>query len=207
MKRRWQTGLLLGLLVGGVAFHGCGDDPTQPPSQLFFPASWAGAWRLTLTQRDCATDSFLGVDITGDTICAGQSLVDFFGLGDYSIDCSGSITDTHIEATCTGREPFLDCDVALRVSADRADSTISGTGSLRFSACSGASCTQFDILGRRQAPAPSPCPAASIGLGALLLSRGAPGHEALLQKREFPARHGTPNLPADPERAARNDRD
>jgi hypothetical protein len=196
--------MFLALLLGGVAFHGCGDDPTQPPNQLFFPASWAGVWHLTLTERDCATDSFLGFDVSEDTICAGMSLVEFFGLGDVPIDCSGSITDTRIDATCTGQEPFTGCNVTLRVNADRPDSTISGTGSLRFSACSAANCTEFDILGRRQAPAPSSCSPASNGLAGRFLARGAPGRESLPQEHAMPAPHDAPIPPVGP---ARNDRE
>ena len=191
------------LLVGGVAFHGCGDDdPTQPPSQLLFPASWAGIWRLTLNERDCVTDSFVAVDVSEDTICAGMSLVEFFDLTEpqVALSCTGSMTDSHIDATCTGS--FFDCDVTLRLSANRADSTLSGTGSIRTSGqnCPVASCLKFDILGRRLAPAPAGCPAASNGLADRLLGRNAGA--GLPRDRELRApRHGE-NPPERPQQPA-----
>jgi hypothetical protein len=208
VKHRWTAGLFLVLLVGGVAFHGCGDDdPTQPPSQLLFPASWAGIWRLTLNERDCATDSFVGVDVSVDTICAGMSLVEFFDLtdGQVALSCSGSMTDSHIDATCTGHESFFDCDVTLRLSANRADSTLSGTGSIRTSGCPVASCLEFDILGRRLAPAPTGCPAAANGLARRLLGRNAGA--SLPRDRELHAPRRGEDPPARPEPPAPHERE
>jgi len=207
LKRRWTAGLLLLLLVGGVAFHGCGDDdPTQPPSQLLFPASWAGVWRLTFNERDCATDSFVGVSVDTTCVEAGMSLVEFFDLSGYDValSCSGSMTDSHIDATCTGHESFFDCDVTLRLSANRADSILSGTGSIRTSGCPVASCLEFDILGRRLAPAPTGCPAASNGLASRLLGRN-PGASLPRDPELHAPRHEDP--PARPEPPAPHERE
>ena len=169
------------LILSAVGTGGCGhEDPQQPPATLKVPESWAGVWEVTITSRECTTDSFLGVDVVVDTVCAGESVEEFIGLADQGLEtmsCSGGFTDTHLATTCTGRSNiFCEFTVSGTFIADRADSTLTGDGVVHLRlVCSNEvqeDCIEAEIAGRRLAPAPSSCAPATLGLASHLLVRG-----------------------------------
>jgi hypothetical protein len=130
VSRRWKRTLIAAALGAGAVL-GCGDDPVEPPPQtLFAPESWAGVWDITFIERECDSDILVDSFPTLETICTGESLVEFL-LGDAEgeLDCTGSWTDSSLEATCSGSSTVLGCitTVAARFDASlRADSTFAG---------------------------------------------------------------------------------
>ncbi len=132
--RRFPRFALAAWFLGYLGASGCGESepPKAPQPELTFPASWAGVWRVHFPNRDCQTDSLLGVDVFVDSLCAGETLEEFLGITQDQIDivCTGTITDTEFASHCTGRSEQF--GVVLTVTADvtgsRQDSLMTGGG-------------------------------------------------------------------------------
>jgi len=132
--RRFPRFALAAWFLGYLGASGCGESepPKAPQPELTFPASWAGVWRVHFPNRDCQTDSLLGMDVFVDSLCAGETLEEFLGITQDQIDivCTGTITDTEFASHCTGRSEQF--GVVLTVTADvtgsRQDSLMTGGG-------------------------------------------------------------------------------
>ena len=157
----WMWVGLASLALGACSNN---DDPQVPPAEVVFPASWAGVWRLTIQDRDCTTDSFLGVDVTVDSICAGTTVGEFLGVRAELLDvsCVGTITDTDFNVHCSGHsELFGEVSVVGDFTAVRNDSVFTGGGSLTLQIRSGNStetechAVSYDAL--RVAAVPTEC--------------------------------------------------
>jgi len=160
---------VVGLMCVGLASLVMGacskDDPQVPPTEVVFPASWAGVWRVTFPYRDCTTDSLLGVDVTVDSICVGTTVEEFLGIRAEQLDvrCVGTITDTEFNAHCSGQSAAfgLEITVVADFTAARNDSVFTGGGSATLQYRSGNStetecyAVSYDAL--HVAPAPPAC--------------------------------------------------
>ena len=136
--QRFSRFVLAAVLFGSLGSWGCGESevPKAPQPELAFPAAWAGVWRVHFPNRDCRTDSLLGVDVFVDSICTGETLEEFLGISEeqMAIVCSGTINDTEFAAHCSGRSEEL--GLVLTVTADitgmRQDSVFTGGGTATF---------------------------------------------------------------------------
>jgi hypothetical protein len=90
------------------------SDPT-------IPAEWAGIWSIVDTSRFCG-GMLLGTSAELDTLCSGQPL-DLDDPDDpIGLSCSGTVTSTVVDITCTGSfEAFPDCqaDIVVKLDATR----------------------------------------------------------------------------------------
>lgn len=137
VQRAWRFVVVVGTLAC-VLGSGCSqdEDPKVPAEEIRFPAAWAGVWRVNFPYQDCQTDSLLGIDVTVDSICTGETLEEFLGIPEdqVDVDCVGTITDAEFSAHCSGRTEQL--GVVLTITADftatRADSVFNGGGMAVF---------------------------------------------------------------------------
>jgi len=186
VQRLWRFAVAMGIsacLLGS----GCSEDadPKAPVEEFRFPASWAGVWRVNFPYRDCQTDSLLGIDVTVDSICTGETLEEFLGIPEdqVAVDCTGTITDTEFSAHCSGRTEEL--GVVLTITADftatRDDSVFSGGGTAVFRYEYGNStdsdCYELSFDAELLAPVAPDCAASSATVMAKPLAR------ALLQRQ------------------------
>lgn len=148
-----------------AVFIGCGKDPVEPPIEsLYAPEAWAGVWEVTLTSRECGSDSILAVDIIPDSVCTGESLVEFLGLSedDVQLSCVGSWTDSDLTATCTGTSNALGCDLDVAGAINASLSASNFTGAVRISLrfkCDDLSddCIDAELNAVRLGPEPADC--------------------------------------------------
>jgi hypothetical protein len=127
------------------------------------PAEWSGIWTVVDTVYDCA-GAFQSTSTSTDTLCTGQN----YEPEDQEVqfDCTGTVTETTVDMTCTGSyEVFTDCtaNYVVNVRSTRtAESyfsvvtmnvTYSGTGEN----CDllPAQCLQINSHGTRTAPEPA----------------------------------------------------
>lgn len=74
------------------------------------PAEWAGVWTYADTTRICDTMVILDIDSGVDTLCAGVSLEpEPDSLGGVEYTCSGSVTATTFDFTCTATVEIDSC--------------------------------------------------------------------------------------------------
>ena len=178
MQRRWIW-KVAAIWLSAVVVFGCGEDPVEPPAPLFVPETWAGLWRITLTSRDCGEDSVVAVDVLNDSVCTGQSLVEFLGLQeeDLQLTCEGTWTDTDLSATCTGTSQAFGCDLDLAGSITATLAADVFAGNLRLNLrlnCDGEiddDCIDAELSAERIAPEPANCPTPTTGSVAALLAR------------------------------------
>lgn len=73
------------------------------------PPEWDGTWTSTDSTYDCAGGGFQQVEVNEDTLCSGAVFFDPNAItGD--VQCTGSLTATTIDLTCTGVDTILtDC--------------------------------------------------------------------------------------------------
>jgi hypothetical protein len=170
--QRWKWCVSTLFLVV-IWLSGCGkDEPSGPRSSLLVPASWEGVWEITITSRECDTDSVIGVDVLIDAVCTGESFEEFLGLHAADLEtvrCSGTFTDQGFTATCTGSTDLFGCsvDMAGTFTAAREDTTFAGEGVLNMiSTCSGEpveDCIVAELDARFLAADPPECDAATSG--------------------------------------------
>lgn len=88
------------------------------------PAAWAGIWEFTDTDRDCITNDSLSTDSSVDTLCTS----DTFDPDDtgYSLDCTGTATDTEVHVVCTGSFPVKEVPGCIITVTFTLDATRSG---------------------------------------------------------------------------------
>lgn len=72
------------------------------------PAAWAGIWAYTDTTYDCTTLAVTNVSTGQDTLCAGQSF-EPDTTGGFNYNCTGTVTDTQVNLTCSGSFSFGAC--------------------------------------------------------------------------------------------------
>ena len=111
-----------------------GGGPTIPPE-------WAGIWSVTDTVYQCP-NSFQSTSTVLDTLCIGMEVDPPEQDPSFTFDCTGTITATTINQTCTGQGDFSGCTVNFII-------TIVGT----------RSATSYDITTTMNATysGPSPC--------------------------------------------------
>jgi hypothetical protein len=142
--------LLLGLLVAAPA-----------SAQIEFPASWAGIWDMTTTDRNCGSTTVIDMFTEADTLCAGTA----FDPGDETeFTCAGSIGDTSIDVSCSGSFEADGCTVTFSFIVTGTRSGDSYTGTETFSityegACGPVpdQCTESEVSGVRTGPPPPAC--------------------------------------------------
>lgn len=85
-------------------------------SAFTVPAEWAGVWASTDSVYDCPVIVLDHVSASIDTLCAGQDVMYGVDTGGYDIvvDCTGTVTPTSIDVTCTGSsEVMADCTATM----------------------------------------------------------------------------------------------
>jgi len=132
---------------------------------IVVPPEWDGVWDLTDSTYDC-NDVPMGVSTDRDTICGGQVYDSGGDGGPYALDCTGTVTATTLDITCTGSgEVFPDCNavIDMHITGTRTgdnsrtviiiNTTYSGTAK----GCDllPPNCTQLVTIGTRIGPAPS----------------------------------------------------
>ncbi len=133
---------------------------------MLVPEPWAGLWEITLTSRECGSDSILAIDILVDSVCTGGTLVDFLGLEDDEVEltCTGTWNDTDLAATCSGSSQSFGCDfdISGTVNATANDSSFAGVAHLDLRLnCDGdlsSDCVDAELVARRLGPEPASCP-------------------------------------------------
>jgi hypothetical protein len=88
------------------------------------PSAWAGIWQTQDTVRTCGSQEINDIpEATEDTLCTGAPIAGAPGGFDYQ--CSGSVTNTDIDITCTGSIPFGECtlNIQYHVVGHRSDDT------------------------------------------------------------------------------------
>ena len=80
-----------------------GGDPQVPPA-------WAGVWSHDDTTRTCGTQNVLRTHIGNDTLCVGTYDPDTSSI---EFNCTGTITDTNVNTTCTGSITFKGCTITF----------------------------------------------------------------------------------------------
>jgi hypothetical protein len=70
---------------------------------LVLPAAWAGVWQYVDSTFTCQQE-FLGDETGVDTLCAGIPI-------EESLLCSGMVTDTNIDVTCSESVELEGCTV------------------------------------------------------------------------------------------------
>ncbi len=169
--------LLLAALVCATTAS-CGkDDPHTPGGSLTVPEAWSGTWRVVLTSRNCPDDSLLGVDVVVDDVCTGEPVEKFLGLQAEGLEmhCTGSFTDTNLDAHCNGSTEFFGCTVTVTADfgAARVDSVFDGTGTVFVrTQCSGGSttdCIDAVFAAQRIQLVPPSCD--STGVAKILLGK------------------------------------
>jgi len=129
------------------------------------PAAWAGIWTFDTTIKECTTGAVLASNTTTDTLCTGDPY-DPGSDEDFQFDCTGTVTDTHLEATCTATgevSPGCTMHLEFQTTADRdgdsytsvTTSNVSYTGDT----CGPLqpSCTRIEGTGTRIAGEPASC--------------------------------------------------
>lgn len=170
--RRWKW-CVFALFLGAIWLTACGEEPSGPAPSLLVPPSWQGVWEITITSKECDTDSLIGVDVLVDPVCAGESIEEFLGLRAEDLEmvsCDGNFVDAGFVATCVGRTDLFGCsfDLSGTFSANRVDSTFAGGGVLKMTSfCSGDDriddCIVVELEGRRLATDTPECDA-PVGL-------------------------------------------
>ena len=129
-------------------------------AQLEVPAAWAGIWEFSSMDHDCgSTGGPITVDT--DTLCAFQPFeVEEEGM---TLDCSGTITDTAINVTCTGEVIEGPCTVTFTFTTvgTRSGDSYTGTDTfeITYVGCGPIQdqCQESDVTGTRIAPEPGSC--------------------------------------------------
>jgi hypothetical protein len=109
----------------------------EPPPDAPIPNAWAGVWSLELIYRDAETGVIDTVVEVTDAICPedplGIAALEANAATNPSAgpaDCSGTATDQHIDAACTGRVTVSLCDIEASAAFEMelAVDTMSGSG-------------------------------------------------------------------------------
>ncbi len=113
-----------------------------------FPPSWQGIWNENVVMKDCETGTVLGSYAQLDTICPGNS------IGDTGDVCTGTITDTAIDVTCSwSEEVFPGCTVSFQsvTTGTKSGNSISGSTETSTSYTAGCglpdTCIREEITG------------------------------------------------------------
>jgi hypothetical protein len=113
----------------------------EPPPDAPIPNAWAGMWNLELIYRDAETGFIDTVVEIADAVChddpLGIAALEASAASNPSTgpaDCSGTATDHHVGAACTGSVTLSLCDVevAAAFDMDLAPDTITGSGQWAF---------------------------------------------------------------------------
>lgn len=150
-----MTKLLLALLLLDLVVPGTAS------AQLEFPASWAGIWELTSTERQCGSSTVLDMYTENDTLCVGQS----FDAGDEAdFQCTGTIGESGIDVSCSSEISEGPCTITFTYSAvgTRSGDSFSGTDAFSITYSDGCGpvpdqCVETEVSGTRVAPAPLSC--------------------------------------------------
>ena len=153
--------LLLSLVVPAAFLPGCGKDKTTGPGVdgIEVPAAWAGIWSVHSVDRNCGSDIVVDDSTNEETLCAGENFL--FGE-DFGVDvnCSGTVTDTEINLSCTGTETFegVVFSYTFTIQATRSGDSFSGTSHTEItSAGETILCNDEVVSATRIGPAPEPC--------------------------------------------------
>jgi len=133
------------------------------------PTEWAGIWAFADTTRDCDTMIILDIDSGVDTLCAGVS-AEPDTMGGAEFMCSGSITPTSFDFTCTSTVEIDSCTVTFTYTTQATRSGDTAVSHFRFSQSYDGPVCDFlpDICQEeseslmRIAPAPANCMTAVV---------------------------------------------
>ena len=124
--RRVRARAAIGALAVAVLVGSCGIAAAA----ITVPASWQGVWETTRVQVDCVSHQVLGTTVHQDTLCAGRG----FPLPAGFL-CSGTMTDTDLNATCTETMEVLPgCSLTVTdvTTFTRTGGSATGTQTLNF---------------------------------------------------------------------------
>lgn len=155
--------LALGLLAPAAYAGDIGSVRSRltlsPLAEIHMPAAWQGIWDQHDVVKDCATLVQIAETTVRDTLCANDSY-------NQGFDCTGSITDTSFDITCTSTfTVFEGCSATITVHSTgtrnsdsyTAVSTVNTT--YNGSNCGGIpnSCTRSEVTATRIGNATSAC--------------------------------------------------
>ena len=129
--------------------------------QYTIPAAWAGVWNFQDSDYDCKTNVLIDTFAETDTLCSGQVIYD-----DPKIQCTGSVSDTHIDIECSATFPIDEgCSATFTFTLDgtRTGDTANATSisSQEFTPPMCAfipdSCTRTESVMTRIGPEPPNC--------------------------------------------------
>lgn len=117
VTRLLWAGMLLCLLLPSAAWCRTARMPSfaqtlAAGSGYVIPAAWAGIWTYNDTTYTCAPLTYDSDDSGLDTLCAGASFEPDSTTG-FNYNCTGTITDTQLDLTCTGSFDFSGCTVSF----------------------------------------------------------------------------------------------
>jgi len=135
----------------------------NPTEAQTIPTAWAGIWEFTTDDEVCG-GAFIETYVDTSTICPGEE----FGVNEdgFDLNCSGTITDTVIDVTCSASLDILtDCTmtITLVTQGTRTGDTFQGTERTSFTytgtACGPFTdeCTDGTVSGVRLNPDPGAC--------------------------------------------------
>ncbi len=146
--------------------------PFKPPTLIdavrgtgyTIPAAWSGIWQYEDSTYQCTPRVLTGTDSGLDTLCAGTSFEPDTTEG-INYDCTGTVTDTFVDITCTGAIKFEGCSATFetRSIGNRtgetfiATTTISTTWTPPGCAFQPNTCEQIVSRNTRIAPQPEGC--------------------------------------------------
>lgn len=154
--------LLATLALPSLLMTGCGKDDggAGPGDTIEVPAAWAGIWSIHSVTRNCGSDTVISDDTSDETLCAGDDFV--VDEGDFGVDasCTGTVTDTAVDISCSGQTTFegVTYTYTFTLQATRTGDDFSGTSHTTISAA-GETVECFDdvVSAHRVGPAPTPC--------------------------------------------------
>jgi hypothetical protein len=108
---------LLAVALNPLAAHAARPDGDNRPTAITIlrgaggisvPPEWAGIWNTEDTTFVCNTLTVTDISSSIDTLCAGQA---FDPDPSTNWDCTGTVTSTTGDVTCTGSFSFSGCTI------------------------------------------------------------------------------------------------
>ncbi len=176
MKCRYVFLAIVSVFLVAIAAREAGAAKLRVPAlsqilrggpQPTLPAAWSGIWSDADTIYMCSDPGTPVFTSSGlDTLCTGET---YSEDPDYTLDCSGTTSDTNLDLTCTGsflpdpKDPTCVAEVDIELHGVRTDekyflsATINTTFVPPFCYLSPDQCLIIETTATRIAPEPAEC--------------------------------------------------